>query len=159
MQFNYFDIGVLLLLIAFALRGGLRGFIAEVAGLLGLAAGLALAWAFFHQFSQTLAQYIDPSAAPAVSFILLVVAGMLGVGVLARLLRKVLHFGFASGLDRLFGVFAGAAKGFLLCTLIGYGAALIAPHVNVIQTSRAMPFLRDAARWIINALNIATPMP
>lgn len=159
MQPNYFDIAVLVLILAFGIRGGARGFVAEIAGLAGLAAGLVLARSFSAGAADALERYIAPSAAPTVAFVALVIGGMLAVGLCARLLRRVLDVAFAGWLDHLLGAAAGAAKGALLSAAVAWIAVLLAPQIPLVHESRAIPPLLDFVRWAAEALKLSVPLP
>lgn len=159
MQVNYVDIAVLIILLAFGIRGGLRGFVAEMAGLAGLLAGLAAARSGAPHFAETLEQYISPNAAPLVAFVLLVVAGMLVVGLLARVFQRVLEIAFAGWLDHLLGVGAGLLKGGLLCAVLAYLAVMLVPQLPVVAQARTIPCLLDFVRWAVGSLNISIPLP
>lgn len=159
MQVNYFDIAVLVILLAFGIRGGLRGFVGEIAGLVGLAVGLTVARSGAPRFADTLAQYISPSAAPLIAFVLLVLAGMIVVGLLARVLQRVLEVAFAGWLDHLLGVGAGLLKGGLLCAVLAYMVIMLVPQLPFVDHAQTIPPLLDFIRWIVGSLNITVPMP
>lgn len=159
MQVNYFDIAVLVILLAFGIRGGARGFVAEMAGLVGLVVGLTVTRSGAASFAETLSRYISPDAAPLVAFVLLMTAGMLVVGLLARLLRRVLEIAFAGWLDHLLGLGAGLLKGGLLCAVLAYLAAMLVPRLPVMTEAQTIPPLLDFVRWVIGSLNISIPMP
>lgn len=159
MQVNYVDIAVLVILLAFGIRGGVRGFVAEMAGLVGLVVGLAAARSGAPRLAETLSQYISPNAAPLVAFVLLVVAGMLVVGLLARVLQRVLEIAFAGWLDHLLGVGAGLLKGGLLCAVLAYLAVMLVPQIPLVAQAQTLPPLLDFVRWIVGSLNASIPMP
>lgn len=159
MQVNYFDIAALVILLAFCIRGGARGFVAEMAGLAGLLVGLAVARSGASRFAETLSQHISPNAAPLVAFVLLLAAGMLVVGLLARVLQCVLKIAFAGWLDHLLGVGAGLLKGGLLCAVLAYLAVMLVPQFPVVAQAQTIPPLLDFVRWGVSSLNISIPMP
>lgn len=159
MHVNYFDIAVLVILLAFGIRGGARGFVAEMAGLVGLIVGLAAARSGASRLAETLSRYISPNAAPLVAFALLVVAGMLVVGLLARVLQRVLEIAFAGWLDHLMGIGAGLLKGGLLCAVLGYLAVMLVPQLPFVAQAQTIPPLLDFVQWIVGALSLSIPMP
>ena len=158
MQVNYFDIAVLVILLAFGIRGGARGFVAEMAGLVGLIVGLTVARSGASRFAETLSQYISPGAAPLVAFVLLVAAGMLAVGLVARVLQRVLEIAFAGWLDHLLGVGAGLLKACLLCAVLAYLAVMLVPQFPVVAQAQTIPPLLDFVRWAVGSLNVSIPM-
>lgn len=158
MQVNYFDIAVLVILLAFGARGGLRGFVAEMAGLAGLATGLGAARSGASRFAETLSRYMPADAAQLVAFALLVVAGMIVVGLLARVLQRVLEISFAGWLDHLLGLGAGLLKGGLLCALLAWLLILLIPKFPLVTEARTIPHLLDFVRWAAGVLHLGIPM-
>jgi uncharacterized membrane protein required for colicin V production len=140
-------------------RGGIRGFVTEVSGLAGLLLGLALIRSFFSPAVRWLDALIPPYAAPAVAFVSLILAGMLAVGILTALLRRVLKISFAVWLDRLLGCGTGLFKGVLLTALLACGAAFLVPHFPQVRDSQAVPRLLELARWCGAALGVVLPSP
>ncbi len=159
MPLNYLDIAFVVIFLLFALRGGLRGFLEEIAGLVGLAAGIWLAFKFSIQVGDMLTAYIAPRAAPTVAFVLVFLGGMLVVGIAARLLRLTLKIAFAGWLDHLLGVAVGLLKGFLLCAVVAYAAAFFIPHFTTVRESIAYPYILDCVRESISYFNLALPQP
>ena len=158
MDLNFFDIGVAVIILLLAIRGGVRGFVAEVAGLLGLIAGLLLATAFFPVIAEYLAPYIPQQAAPAAAFISLVLLGMLGVALIARLLQHILRIAFASGLNHFLGIGAGAFKGVITCTALAYAAWYLMPQLPF-EDSLTFSYLMKCAAWAVDTWNINLPLP
>lgn len=158
MQVNYFDIAVLVILLAFGARGGMRGFVAEMAGLVGLAVGLGAARSGASRFAETLARYVPADAAPLVAFVLLMVAGMIVVGLLARVLQRVLEVSFAGWLDHLLGLGAGLLKGGLLCAVLAWLVVLLIPRFPLVTESQTIPRLLDFVRWAAGALHLSIPL-
>ena len=75
-----FVIALLIILLFFSVKGLIRGLVQEVAGLLGVAAGIVLARTFSAQFAPVLSQYgVSPGFAPMLSMALLFLAGSLWV--------------------------------------------------------------------------------
>ena len=108
---NLLDTALLIILLFFSVKGLIRGLVQEVAGLLGVAAGIVLARTFSAQFAPMLTQYgVSPGFAPMLSMALLFVAGILVVGLLAHVLHNMLESAFAGGIDRMLGLLAGLAK-------------------------------------------------
>ncbi|MCH5276445.1 MAG: CvpA family protein [Desulfovibrionaceae bacterium] len=159
MQVNYFDIAVLGILLAFGIRGGMRGFVAEMAGLAGLMAGLAAAWSGASRFAEALSAYLPASVAPMAAFALLMVAGMIGVGLIARVLQRVLEVSFAGWVDHLLGLGAGLLKGGLLCVVLAYLAVMLIPRFPPVAGAQTIPRLLDFARRASDVLHLTIPMP
>ena len=159
MQVNYFDIAVLVILLAFGIRGGARGFVAEVAGLAGLVVGLAAARSGAARFAEALSAYVPASVAPLAAFALLMLAGMIVVGLLARVFQRVLEISFAGWLDHLLGLCAGLLKGALLCAVLAYLVVMLIPRFPLAAEAQTIPRLLDFVRWAANMLHLGIPLP
>ena len=159
MEINVFDLAVVVIIATLAIKGVLNGFLAEVAGLVGLLAGLLLARAFFQETADLLRGFFAPTVAPAVAFIGLVLIGLLAVVLLTKLLQRLLDFAFIGWLDHTLGLGAGAIKGVLLCALVAYIALKLVPQFETIRSSYSLPYLREIVIMIADAVNIKIPMP
>ena len=93
------------------------------------------------------------------AFVLLVAAGMLAVGLVARVLQRVLEIAFAGWLDHLLGVGAGLLKACLLCAVLAYLAVMLVPQFPVVARAQTIPPLLDFVRWAVGSLNVSIPMP
>lgn len=150
MAFNYFDVMVVCVLALFALRGCLRGFVGEVAGVAGLIGGLWLA----HRFHGPAAAYLpfidDPVWRAITAYTLVFLTVLLAVGVLRRVLRKILSFSFVSWADKLAGFLLGLFKGLIICSLLLLAAQRFAGDSFFLHESRTLPYL-DAMMGQIRA--------
>ncbi len=159
MPINIIDIVFLVLLVAFGIRGAMRGLIAELAGIIGIVVGFLLARAFTPMFIHYLTPHIAENAAGVIVFTLIFVTGLLLVGLLARLLQAVLKVAFASWLDYTFGFCIGIAKAFLLCVLLAYGLAMLIPHFDMVRDSVGVPIFLNALKTLIAWSGITFPLP
>lgn len=159
MPLNYLDIAFALIFIILMVRGAMRGFIAEVAGLVGLALGFFLAYSYSTSFSNWLLQYIAPQAAAAVAFVLLFLGGMILVGILAHVLENILHFSFAGWLNHLAGAAAGLVKGYILAAALAYLVQFLIPHLDFVRNSLLMQPMLDSIRYMIVTMDFSLPMP
>ena len=106
LQINLLDIALLVILLFFGVKGLFRGLVQEVAGLLGVAAGIILARTFGADFAPVLTNYgVSASFSPLLSMALLFLAGIFVVGLLAHILHNLLESAFAGGIDRFLGLF------------------------------------------------------
>ena len=157
-QVNLLDTALLIILLFFSVKGLIRGLVQEVAGLLGVAAGIVLARTFSAQFAPLLSQYgVSPSFAPMLSMALLFVAGSLAVGLVAQALHRVLESAFAGGIDRMLGLLAGLAKGLLFAGVIGYIAVRLLPDVAVVKHSQVLPPLMRFIQALAGSLDLRIP--
>ncbi len=141
MAINYFDIGVLVILIFGGIRGGLNGFIREVSGIIALIAGIFVAKTFYIDMAAKVAEYVpDPWAQP-VSFAVIIIAVMLVIGIVARMLGRLLNFAYASSVDKLFGAAVGIAKAILICVLIAAALRFFFKDASFAKDSLTLPYL------------------
>ena len=115
---DIFDVIIVLVLTAFAARGFWTGFVGEVAGLISIVGGFWVS----HHFHTVLAPHLTFITEPAwrniASYVLLFLGVLIAVGLLARLLQKLLAFSFVGWIDKLTGGLLGLAKGVLLCAVV-----------------------------------------
>ena len=118
MNFAILDMVFGVLLALFLVRGLLRGFIKEIAGLVGMVLGFFLATRFYKEVVPYVAQFINDSSGQTVAAYLAIFVGVLvAVALLAHLLQKFTELTFTSWLNHLLGGVAGLAKGGLICSL------------------------------------------
>ncbi len=158
MPLNYVDIALLAVIGIFALRGLFRGFVGEVAGLVGLLAGLVLARMFAPQFAELLAPRLGGGASVA-AWVGLLLGGMFAVGLLARLIQKIIHIACAGWLDHLLGLGVGAVKGAVIAAALAYIILWIAPAHPLVKSSQTIPPLFELIRWGAGSLHLNITMP
>ena len=157
-QINLLDTALLIILLFFSVKGLIRGLVQEVAGLLGVAAGIVLARTFSAQFAPVLSQYgVSPGFAPMLSRALLFLAGILAVGLVAHALHRMLESAFAGGIDRMLGLLAGLATGILFAGVIGYIAVRLLPDVQVVRESQILPPLMRFIQSLAGSLDLHLP--
>lgn len=166
---NPFDIAIIVLMGYTVIRGIFRGFIREVAGIIGLLAGFYAAYGYHGHLSPMLQRWItDPAYRDITAFMILFCGVMLvviGLGMLLRLIVKMMLLGV---LDRIFGAVFGGVKGALIVSLIlvvlinflpSGGAALIkesrlAPAVNAVSRE-VVRLIPESARESFNSRMLA----
>ena len=158
LQVNLLDTALVIILLFFTFKGLLRGLVQEVAGLLGVAAGILLARGFSDQLSPWLTHYgISPSFASLLSIALLFLAGIFVVGFLAQGVRRLLENAFAGGIDRMLGLVIGLAKGILFAGVIGYIAIRLVPGVDVVKQSQILPPLMQLIQAVAGSIDLHIP--
>jgi len=132
-----------LVLTAFAARGFWTGFVGEVAGLLSIVGGFWVS----HHFHTVLAPHLTFITEPAwrniASYVLLFLGVLIAVGLLARLLQKLLAFSFVGWIDKLTGGLLGLAKGVLLCAVVLLLLQKLFGDAEFLRHSRALPYFNS----------------
>ena len=158
LQINMLDIVLLVILLFFGVKGLFRGLVQEVAGLLGVAAGILLARTFGSSLAPVLTNYgISSSFSPLLSMALLFLAGIFSIGLLAHILHNLLESACAGGIDRFLGLFVGLAKGLLFAGLIGYIAVRLFPTMAIVKQSQVLPPLMDFIQALAGSLDLNIP--
>lgn len=153
MNLNYFDVVLLALMAVFCVRGAMRGFVDEVAGLLGLAVGIYAAGLFYAPFGERMAPaFRDTSWAFVLAYIIILITGMLVVALVARLVHKVLKVAYADWLNHLAGAAAGLIKGLLACVLLVAVLDYFLSGADFARTSRVAPVVREITVHIKGAV-------
>jgi|GEM_PF-1680546 len=142
---NYFDIFLLAVMIVLAVRGALRGFLAEIAGLVGLIGGVILAGHWYHAVGDRMAGFVGQSGWTYIAaYVLILAAFFLAVGLTARVLGKIMSLGCADAINHAGGAVAGFLKGFAIACAVAYFACLAVPQSDVVSKSQMLPLIRDA---------------
>lgn len=153
MNLNYFDIVLLALMAFFCVRGAMRGFVDEVAGLLGLGVGIYAAGLFYVPLGERMAPaFRDASWAFVLAYIVILIAGMLVVALLARLVQKVLKVAYADWLNHLAGAAAGLLKGLLACVVLVAVLDFFLSGAEFASSSRVAPVVREITVYIKGAV-------
>lgn len=137
---DIFDLVIILTLVLFTLRGVRAGLVGEVAGLASLLGGFWAARSFHGLVSPHLAFISAAGWRTPAAYALVFVGVMFGVGLVARLLKKLVAFSFATWADRLAGGVFGLAKGVLILALILIVAEKLFLNEAFMRDSRVMPY-------------------
>jgi len=146
---NSFDIIVMVIVVLCLVRGAFRGFVKEIASIVGVVAGFYGASVYYTMAGDLLAPWIDVATYREllgffITFMLIVV----GVGLVANLLRYVLKIALLGWVDRFFGMIFGSAKGLLVCMVIFIIATTFMPGQGKWNdTSRLAPYLSEISQW------------
>jgi membrane protein required for colicin V production len=128
---NWADIAILAIIALSVLIGAVRGFLGEVFALAVWAAAFTAAFLFGPEVASWFGEAIDlPSARIALAYAGVFIAVLVVGGVLAFLLRRLVHGTGLSGTDRMLGLVFG----------LGRGAALVVALVLLLGFT---PFPRD----------------
>jgi len=118
---NSVDIGIVVILILSLLGGLWRGFILQVASILGALAAFGIARLEYQDVSRSL-QHIMPHSSwlPIVSYLAVFLVVWIAIILIARRIRSMAHLLFLAWADRLGGAVIGVVQGLLLVELLLY---------------------------------------
>ena len=148
MALNYFDVAVVCILGLFSLRGLLRGFVGEVAGLVGIIGGLWFAHRTYPQVAGYLTFVTDPTWRNVAAYVLVFLGVLVAVGLVARVLRKILAFSFVSWVDKVAGFLLGLVKGLVICSLLLLLAQRFVSDAAFMRESRVLPYLNAVMQQV-----------
>ncbi len=151
-SFNYLDIGLLLVLALTSLNGLYRGMIYELGSLAAFFAGVLVAGKFHGEASAFLAKYIENQLVlDMAAYAGLFLATSIATGLVVRLLRRGAQLAMLGKLDHLLGLFAGFAKGALICILCLVAINYIFPGNTLVANSSLTPYfdavMEQLALW------------
>ena len=154
---NVFDIIVLICLSYGLIRGLIKGFVLEIAGVVALIIGVLGAFKFTSSLAIFIDSYIDldPKIIQGVSFLLLFIAIVYGISLLAKMLTKTLQIIALGFLNRLVGGVFGLIKWtVILCAFVlAFGqiesVITIFPQ-SFTEKSTAYPFLIDLSNFLFD---------
>lgn len=117
-NFAVLDIIFSALLLLFLIRGLLRGFIKEIAGLVGVVLGLFVATRYYPKLIPYFKPFVaDASLQVAISYAVILLGVIIAVAIMAIAVQKFMSVTFTAWLDHLLGGVAGLAKGGLICSV------------------------------------------
>ncbi len=150
---NWLDAIILLILALAAWKGFSRGFVIELASLVGIALG---AWAGLHLSERVTAALELEVENEALAFLITFVLVLLLIHLLARLLTKLIDIAQLSLPNKLAGILFGVLRSAFVLSIalnlmLGFGTDGWIPH-RVRSESVAYPLLRPIAPAIIPAL-------
>lgn len=145
-----FDIGVAVIVGFCLIFGGFRGLIREVSGIIGVVAGFYGANTYYPLLIPHIEKWImSPGVRRLVCFFILFCLILVGVGILAQLIRKLLKLVFLGWVDWTFGVVFGAAKGILITTVLFIMATTFIPDSKTFFSgSKTAPYLAQVAQTL-----------
>ena len=138
---NYLDVIFIVIAGFFCIRGFFRGLILEVASIAGVIGGFILANTYYEQLTVHIEAFLDPRWSGIAAYAVIFLGVLLGVAIIAGLIRKIIGAAGISWLDYTFGGVLGGAKGVLLCAIILAFVLHFFPHAEVVQTSLVVPHL------------------
>lgn len=160
------DIIILVILAAGALMGFRKGFIKQLASLLGLVVGLLAARALYGQLAEKLCPTVTESlgVAQMLAFALIWLAVPLIFALVASLLTRAMEAISLGGVNRLLGLVLGTAKyGLFICLLAGLLEFLDTDNVLVSRQAKNQsrfyyPMVELVNRYLPLAREVAEPI-
>jgi membrane protein required for colicin V production len=140
---------VLVIVLFCMIRGGFRGLIREVSGIVGVIAGFYGAFNYYFMLSPYLEFLIQtPGIRHLVSFGVLFCGIVILVGLVAALIRKLMHVVFLGWVDRTFGLIFGTAKGILFVSVLFIMLTAFVPSgsASLMNRSETAPYLSQISR-------------
>jgi membrane protein required for colicin V production len=146
-----FDILVLLIFIAFLVRGIWIGFIRQISSLIAMIGGFALAGYFDNDFYRLILPYIDSSqTAFLITYIVLFIAFFFLIKLVGLGLKKVMDVSLTPWFDRTVGGIFGVAKGAFFVSLVFIVASSFLSGSNdYIKKSISFPLLSASSRVVL----------
>jgi len=139
---NWLDIVIIVVAVLLGIVGLRQGIIKTVFGIAGLIGGIVLAGRYYDE----LAAVLSSSGATWVNiaaYAIILIATLIVVGVIGRLVAKLVHLVLLGWLDRLVGCILGVFIGSLLC------AAILAIVVNYYPGTEAVISQSGLARFLM----------
>ena len=146
---NSFDIIVMVIVVLGLVRGAFRGFVKEVASIVGVVAAFYGASVYYSMVGELLVPWIEVETyRELLGFFITFMVIVVGVGLGATLLRYFLKIALLGWVDRFCGMIFGAAKGLLVCVVIFIIATTFMPGQGKWNaTSRFAPYLSEISQW------------
>lgn len=151
---NTLDILILIILGFTLVRGLFRGFIGEISSVAGLVAGFFLANKY-HVMLLPLVESIlpDRGTAQLISYALVFCTGLVGVLMVAAVLRHLLKVVLLGWVDRFAGGVIGLLKGGLICVLLVLVlTTFLSPKADILASSRMAPQVNRFAAILADLL-------
>ncbi|MCU0371261.1 MAG: CvpA family protein [Bacteroidales bacterium] len=132
---NLLDLLLLIPVVWLCIRGFSKGFILELASLIGLVLGILAAYYFSDHLKDLLKEYftLTDRAMKVTSYILIFLAVMLVVYLIGKALEKVVEVVMLGWLNKLLGAIVGLAKGIVVVCIILFLFEKFDPAQKVIK--------------------------
>ncbi len=153
LDMNLLDLGLVLIMLLFLVRGFFRGFVEEVAGLVGVLGGLWLAGRYHVPLGDTLLPYIkDPVWARMVAFAIILCAALLGVAAVVSLMNRFFALTFTDWLNHLCGGCVGLIKGLVICAVAVALLQAFLPDAPFVVSSKVRPHISQVSDALMQML-------
>lgn len=137
---DIFDLIIILFLVSYAIRGFCKGFVVEAASLLSLIVGIWAAYNYHPRLAAHITFIHEPAwrtlAACAVTFL----GAIIGISLLAKILRKIIALSFVGWADKLAGGVLGLSKGVLILGVALFILQEYFASAPFVRESRVLPY-------------------
>jgi len=146
-----FDILVLLIFLAFLVRGIWIGFIRQISSLLAMLGGFLLAGYFDNEFYRLILPFFDSThTAFLITYIILFIAFFFLIKLVGLGLRQVMEVTMTIWFDRTIGGILGLIKAvFLSCLILIVVSSYISGSNKYLKNSITYPFLSQSSKAIL----------
>ncbi|TSA86644.1 CvpA family protein [Helicobacter mehlei] len=153
----YFDVTLAVLILLIGIRGFYKGLIDEVAGLLGIVAGVYLASRFAgvagEWFSGHIYHIPNDSLATLIGFVIVLASIWIAFLILGVFVSKLVNLSGLGIIDRVLGFIFSCAKMFLVFAFLVYGLSRLSAMKDVDQYlrthSQIYPYMQEVASHIM----------
>jgi len=117
---NIFDFVILIILGIFVFNGVRKGFLREVAGLVGIVIAFILAVRFMDDLSVIFTYFLglSPRIAVVVTAIVIFILVVVAFVLMAKVVRKLMELATLGWIDRLMGAMLGLLKGVIIVSIV-----------------------------------------
>jgi membrane protein required for colicin V production len=140
---NGLDIALTVVLLFFLLRGIFRGFIKEIIGVIGLAAGFYLASKYYPAMAEHIKPFVQNLAyRQAIGFQVIFLTAFFIISLIGVLIDKLIKLTISAFSNGVFGAVIGLTKGVVLCAVVLMATtAFIRPDAPLFKSSIAWPYM------------------
>ncbi len=142
MAFNYFDIIVVTIILFFAVKGLLRGFIKEIISILGIFASIWLAFTYYEILGTYITFFDNLLWRNVLAYIVIFVAGILFANIIMHILQRIFSAACLSWAEKFLGLCFGLLKGFFICAILATVAQGIFKEAPFMQGGFTLPYLQ-----------------
>ncbi len=155
--FSYFDLIIGAIVILLGLKGLIDGFIKEAFGLVGIIGGIYVGSHYGQNIGEFINQNIfqikNPAALTFVGFLVTLTAFWLAMLLLGKLFAKLSSASGIGPIDKIAGFLFGAAKVFLILSVIVFAVSNIEAAKNIVdkytKNSLLFPLMEKTGSYII----------
>lgn len=138
-----FDIVIIISLAFFLVNGALMGLIGGLAGIFSIIAAFWAASAWHGALAPYFGFIADPSWRVIAACLVIFFGVIFVVGIVARILKKIVSYSFVGWLDKLCGAALGLCKGIIFWLVVLIALNYVMPDAAFLKESHAVPYFRS----------------